>query len=102
MCVWWACRLWEIGKSEPIKIGKASPTEGALPASLYLALRYQHSLRDALVANAGLGGDSAARGVVIGMLLGGQHGRKEIPVVELIIIIIIIMLCYQYHHCMDL
>ena len=34
-------RLWEIGKSEPIKIGKASPTEGALPASLYIALKYK-------------------------------------------------------------
>ena len=33
-------RLWEVGKSEPIKIGKASPTEGALPAALYLALRF--------------------------------------------------------------
>jgi hypothetical protein len=27
-------RLWDIGRSEPIKIGKASPTEGALPSSL--------------------------------------------------------------------
>merc|ERR1719162_48576 len=29
-------RLWEVGKSEPIKVGKASPTEGTLPASIYL------------------------------------------------------------------
>jgi hypothetical protein len=32
-------RLWDVGKSEPIKVGKASPTEGALPAALYFALR---------------------------------------------------------------
>jgi len=66
-------RLWDIGKTEPIKIGKASPTEGALPASLYFALKYEGNVEEALIANAGCGGDSAARGMVIGMLLGAQH-----------------------------
>jgi len=65
-------RLWDVGKSEPIKIGKASPTEGALPASLYFALKYSYNVEEALIANAGCGGDSAARGMVIGMLLGAQ------------------------------
>ena len=37
-------RLWDVGKSEPIKVGKASPTEGALPSALYFALKYCHSL----------------------------------------------------------
>lgn len=73
-------RLWEIGKSEPIKIGKASPTEGALPASLYIALKYKDDLPRALQVNANIGGDSAARGIVIGMLLGAIHGRKALPV----------------------
>lgn len=27
-------RLWDVGKSEPIKVGKASPTEGTLPGSI--------------------------------------------------------------------
>ena len=63
-------RLWDVGKSEPIKIGKASPTEGALPAALYFALKYQDDPEAALIANANCGGDSAARGIVIGMLLG--------------------------------
>lgn len=71
-------RLWEVGKSEPIKVGKASPVEGALPASIYLALKYKDSLPQALIANAGIGGDSAARGMVIGMLLGAVHG-KDLP-----------------------
>ena len=65
-------RLWDIGKVEPIKIGKASPTEGALPSSLYFALKYSTNVEEALIANAGCGGDSAARGIVIGMLLGAQ------------------------------
>ena len=73
-------RLWEVGKSEPIKIGKASPTEGALPAALYLALKYKDSLPEALTANANIGGDSAARGIVVGMLLGAVHGRDALPV----------------------
>lgn len=72
-------RLWDVGKSEPIKVGKASPTEGALPGALYFALKYQHSLEEALVANAGVGGDSAVRGLVVGMLLGAVHGREGIP-----------------------
>jgi len=66
-------RLWDIGKTEPIKIGKASPTEGALPSSLYFALKYSNNVEEALIANAGCGGDSAARGMVIGMLLGAQN-----------------------------
>ena len=72
-------RLWDVGKSEPIKVGKASPTEGALPAALYFALRYEDSLERALVANADCGGDSAARAMVIGMLLGGLHGEAAVP-----------------------
>jgi hypothetical protein len=71
-------RLWDVGRSEPIKVGKASPTEGALPSALYFSLRYTHSLEAALVANANVGGDSAARGVVIGMLLGAAHGDRQV------------------------
>lgn len=95
-------RLWDVGKSEPIKVGKASPTEGALPSALYFALKYRppatrspfsaafaysyskrfldHPLRyhnnfeKAIIANANVGGDSAARGIVIGMLLGAADG----------------------------
>ena len=72
-------RLWDVGKEEPIKVGKASPTEGALPAALYFAVRYEHDLEAALIANANVGGDSAARGIVIGMLLGAAHGEEAIP-----------------------
>ena len=61
------------------QVGKASPTEGALPGALYFALKYQNSLEDALIANAGCGGDSAVRGMVIGMLLGALHPLSAIP-----------------------
>jgi ADP-ribosylglycohydrolase len=32
-----------------------------------------------LIANANVGGDSAARGIVIGILLGAVHGEEAIP-----------------------
>jgi ADP-ribosylglycohydrolase len=72
-------RLWDVGKSEPIKVGKASPTEGALPSALYFALKYQNNFEQAIIANANVGGDSAARGIVIGMLLGAADGWHLAP-----------------------
>ena len=72
-------RLWDVGRGEPIKVGKASPTEGALPASLYFALRYENSLEAALIANADCGGDSGARAMVIGLILGLKHGEGGVP-----------------------
>lgn len=62
-----------------VKVGKASPTEGALPASLYFVLRYSHSLEEALIANANCGGDSSARAIVIGTLLGASRGEAAVP-----------------------
>merc|ERR1719281_810241 len=47
-------RLWDVGKTEPIKVGKASPTEGTLPGSLYFILKYK-DLKKAAAANAMVG-----------------------------------------------
>lgn len=35
-------RLWDVGKTEPIKVGKASPTEGTMPTSIYIILKYMY------------------------------------------------------------
>jgi ADP-ribosylglycohydrolase len=68
-------RLWDVGKSEPIKVGKASPTEGTLPGALYFILKYEtNPLEDAFQANAMVGGDNASRSIAIGMVLGAVHG----------------------------
>merc|ERR1712217_130409 len=72
-------RLWEVGKSEPIKVGKASPTEGTLPTSVYLVLKYEDDFAAAAKANAMIGGDNAARSVAVGMVLGAYHGTTAIP-----------------------
>ncbi|CAE8625469.1 unnamed protein product [Polarella glacialis] len=72
-------RLWDVGKSEPIKVGKASPTEGTLPSSVYIILMYEEDLAAALKANAMVGGDNASRAVAIGLVLGAYHGASAIP-----------------------
>ena len=59
------CRLWDVGKSEPIKVGKASPCEGTLPGAIYFILKYK-SFKSAAQANAMVGGDNASRAIPIG------------------------------------
>jgi len=72
-------RLWDVGKTEPIKVGKASPTEGTLPSSVYIILKYENSYEDAVKANVMVGGDNASRAIAIGMVLGAYHGVEGIP-----------------------
>lgn len=75
-------RLWDVGRSEPIKVGKASPTEGTLPGAVYFVLKYadeEDGLKKALQANAMVGGDNASRGIAIGMVLGAYKGVNAIP-----------------------
>lgn len=72
-------RLWDVGKSEPIKVGKASPTEGTLPTSVYLVLKYQNSFEDGVKANAMIGGDNASRSIAVGAVLGAYHGVEAVP-----------------------
>jgi len=71
-------RLWDVGRSEPIKVGKASPTEGVLPGSIYFIVKYGDFF-EAAKANAMVGGDSASRAVCIGMVLGSHQGLDGIP-----------------------
>merc|ERR1712178_303942 len=72
-------RLWDVGKSEPIKVGKASPTEGTLPGAVYFIVKYQDDFLAAAAANAAVGGDSASRAVALGSVLGAFHGMEGIP-----------------------
>ena len=75
-------KLWDVGRSEPIKVGKASPTEGTLPGAVYFILKYENhknSLKMALQSNTMVGGDNASRSIAIGMVLGAFHGVEAIP-----------------------
>ncbi len=74
-------KLWDVGRSEPIKVGKASPTQGTLPGSVYFILKYMNEedgLNKALGANAMVGGDNASRAIAIGMVLGAYFGVNAI------------------------
>ncbi len=74
-------RLWDVGRSEPIRVGKASPTEGTLPGAIYFILKYQdeeNGLNRALQANAMVGGDNASRSIAIGMVLGAYRGASAL------------------------
>ena len=53
--------------------------EDSVPAVVYLALKYHDDPENALIANTNLGGDNAARGAVLGALLGAAHGVENFP-----------------------
>jgi len=53
--------------------------EHAIPAVLYLALKYHDAPEKALIVNTNLGGDNAARGAVLGALLGAENGLDGFP-----------------------
>ena len=61
------------------RFGRGCDAAAALPLTVHLVAAYEGSLKGALVENVGLGGDSAARGMIVGMILGAFHGRDAIP-----------------------
>jgi len=79
-------RLWDVGKTEPIKVGKASPTEGTMPTSIYLILKYfslypsspGKAFAEGVRANVMIGGDNASRSVAVGMILGAMTGTEGV------------------------
>jgi ADP-ribosylglycohydrolase len=61
------------------ELGASCPLEKALPAVFAILLRHGEDLEGALEENVMAGGDSAARGLVLGTILGAAHGRRAIP-----------------------
>lgn len=51
----------------------------AVPATLFLALKYEDSVEDGMIANTMCGGDNAGRGAVLGALLGAKNGIAGWP-----------------------
>jgi ADP-ribosylglycohydrolase len=62
------------------RFSSACYVEDALPATIYLALKYHDDARQGLIANTNLGGDNAGRGAVLGALLGAANGPQAFPV----------------------
>jgi len=61
------------------RFSTACYVEDSVPAVLYLALKYHDNPQNALIVNTNLGGDNAARGSVLGALLGASHGIEGFP-----------------------
>nr|WP_321466455.1 ADP-ribosylglycohydrolase family protein [uncultured Desulfobulbus sp.] len=61
------------------QFGQMCGIAAALPGALHLVLKYPDDLRTALVENVMAGGDSAARGMVVGMMLGARLGLEALP-----------------------
>lgn len=61
------------------EFGQMCKTEAALPATLHLIAKYEGNLKEALVENIMAGGDSSARGMLTGIILGAYHGMDAIP-----------------------
>lgn len=61
------------------RFGQSCHTEDAFPSVVHLIARYENDLRNALIENVMAGGDSAARGMIVGMVLGAYLGLENIP-----------------------
>ncbi len=58
---------------------RSHTVEDGLPGALYLALKYERSPRDGLLANTLAGGDTCGRGALLGFLLGLSGGLESLP-----------------------
>jgi len=61
------------------RFGRSCHIDEAMPGVIHLLVRYGDDLRTGLVQNVMAGGDSAARGMLVGMLLGASLGRDALP-----------------------
>ena len=61
------------------EFGQNCSVGAAFPSVVHLVARHEGSLEAALVENVMSGGDSAARGMMVGMVLGAHHGTSAVP-----------------------
>ena len=61
------------------KFGQMCGIAAALPGAIHLIVSYTNDLKTALIENVMAGGDSAARGMVAGMILGAHLGAAAVP-----------------------
>ena len=61
------------------KLSTACYVEHAVPAVIYLALKYAENPEEGLISNTNLGGDNVHRGGVLGALSGASAGENAWP-----------------------
>jgi ADP-ribosylglycohydrolase len=73
-------RVENLSTTEAVSmLGQSCDLVNALPASLLILRRHGGNYEEAMIENVMAGGDSAARGLFIGGLLGYLHGLEAIP-----------------------
>jgi len=61
------------------EFGQMCSVEAGLPGAIHLITRHGDDFKAAMVENVMAGGDSSARGMLVGMVLGAAHGMAAIP-----------------------
>jgi ADP-ribosylglycohydrolase len=61
------------------RFGQSCHTQEAFPGVIHLIARYENDLKEALIQSVMAGGDSAARGMMVGMVLGAYQGPESLP-----------------------
>ena len=59
--------------------GQTCHTTNAFPGVVHLIAKYQNDLQEALIQSVMAGGDSAARAMMVGMILGAYSGSGDLP-----------------------
>lgn len=62
-----------------VSFGQSCHTPEALPGVVHLIARHENDLKEALIQSVMAGGDSAARGMLVGMVLGAHLGLSALP-----------------------
>jgi ADP-ribosylglycohydrolase len=62
-----------------LDFGQMCEIEAAFPCAVHLIAKYENNLKGGLIENAMSGGDSAGRGLIVGMILGAHLGIDAIP-----------------------
>jgi len=62
-----------------VAFGQSCHTPEAFPGVVHLIGRYENDLKEALIQSVMAGGDSAARGMIVGMVLGAHLGPTALP-----------------------
>ena len=62
-----------------LEMGQSCSVPGAMQGTLHLAEKYEGDPEEGLVRNAMSGGDSCARGFMLGALFGARHGGGRLP-----------------------
>ena len=66
-------------RSAIARFGQSCHNKEAFLGTVHLISRYEGNLKEALIQCVLSGGDSAARGMIVGMVLGAHLGEKAIP-----------------------